>query len=217
MPGIEIWLSPLEVPDTVTSLRPQLPVNAPLNGLPACGEEGNQRLGTTSWSWGTATDFITVDVAPNYPNTGARGPGSEVTITTGKDTTPETPCGPPPAPPVTPDTARKSGLLGVTMPQGSTLTDSAPGHELWKVPGSVTDVSSTMSGQLPIGKNLGDRQWCRADPASGDSGPTWYWRTPAGDSITVDVNPTFDSSSSSVVVTGQTVQTSLAQDGCVGS
>jgi Protein of unknown function (DUF2510) len=80
-PGIEMWHVPLRIPDTVANLRPQLPINAPYDGLPWCAETIDPIGDITSWSWGTPQDLLLVEVGPFYPTIGVRGPDSQVTIT----------------------------------------------------------------------------------------------------------------------------------------
>ncbi len=217
VPGIEVWLVPTEAPETVTTLRAQLPVNQPVDGLAPCGEENNPKLESTQWTWSTGPNYLMVHIAPYYPKIGVRAPGSEVTIDRGTDDS-QPGCSGTPTPVNTPDSARQSALLGITMPQGSAPEVAIkPDYESWTVPGATPQVTATMGGLLPIGSSLGFRRWCREDPASGQDGPTWYWRTRAGDSATVDVMQTTDDNVSRVLVTQKVVQTTLAEDGCVGS
>jgi hypothetical protein len=81
VPGLETWHVPLRVPETVSNLRPQLPIDAPYDRLPWCAESIDLRGDTTRWSWGTAQDLLRIVVGPFYPTIGVRGPGSQVTIT----------------------------------------------------------------------------------------------------------------------------------------
>lgn len=81
VPGTEMWHVPLRVPDTVANLRPQLPINAPYDGLGWCAEILDLSGDTTRWSWGTAQDRLRIEVGPFYPQLGVRGAGSQVTIT----------------------------------------------------------------------------------------------------------------------------------------
>jgi hypothetical protein len=94
VPDIEIWHVPLEVPEAVAYLRPQLPINGSLNGVPWCEESTNSKTDLTTWSWASATEWIVVGVGRNYPKVGVRGPGSEVSITRSQDMEG---CGPPDA------------------------------------------------------------------------------------------------------------------------
>jgi hypothetical protein len=215
--GIEVWLVPTEAPETVTTLLAQLPVNQSVDGLAPCGEESNPKLESTQWTWSTGPNYLMVHVAPYYPKIGVRAPGSEVTIDRGTDDS-QPGCSGTPTPVNTPDSDRQSALLGITMPQGSAPEVAIkPDYESWTVPGTVSQVTNTMRGLLPIGSSLGFRRWCRGVPASGQDGPTWYWRTRAGDSVTVDIIQTTDDNVSRVLVTQKVVQTTLAEDGCVAS
>jgi hypothetical protein len=217
MPDTELWLIPTEAPDTVTTLSAELPVNEPVDGLAPCGEEQNPKLESTQWMWSTGPKYLMVHVAPYYPKTGVRAPGSEVTIDRGTDDS-QPGCSGTPTPVNTPDSARQSPLLGITMPQGSAPEVAIkPDYESWTVPGTIRQVTNTMRGLLPIGSSLGFRRWCREAPASGEDGPSWYWRTRAGESVTVDIMQTTYDDLSRVLVTQKVVQTTLAEDGCVAS
>jgi hypothetical protein len=217
VPGIEVWLVPTEAPDTVTTLSAELPVNQAVDGLAPCGEESNPKLESTTWSWSTGPGYLMVHVAPYYPKVGVRAPGSEVTINRGTDDS-QPGCSGTPTPVNTPDSARHSPLLGITMPQGSAPEVAIkPDYESWTVPGTIHQVTSIMRGLLPIGSTLGFRRWCRGDPASGEDGPSWYWRTRAGDSVTVDIMQTTQDDVTRVLVTQKVVQTTLTEDGCVAS
>jgi len=82
VPGLEMWHVPLRVPDTVAKLRAQLPIKSPYERLPWCAESTVLSADITRWSWGTAQDLLRIEVGPFYPTIGgARGPGSQVTIT----------------------------------------------------------------------------------------------------------------------------------------
>jgi hypothetical protein len=81
VPGIEMWHVPLRVPDTVANLRPQLPINAPYNGLPWRAESLLPTDDITRWSWDTAHDRLLIEVGPFYPAIGIRAAGTQVTIT----------------------------------------------------------------------------------------------------------------------------------------
>jgi hypothetical protein len=74
--------------------------------------------------------------------------------------------------------AHESGLLGVTMPEGATLTDSAEADfqrvETWSVPGSADQVVAAMRARLPIGATLQGYQWCNQS-AFGTRGVLWGW------------------------------------------
>jgi hypothetical protein len=84
-PGVEAWHVPLEVSDTVAYLRPQLPINGPLDAIPWCADDSSPKLTLTQWTWATNTQMIVVGVSPYYAKVGVRGPGSEVDITRGPD------------------------------------------------------------------------------------------------------------------------------------
>ncbi|OYN81694.1 hypothetical protein CG716_04855 [Mycolicibacterium sphagni] len=96
VPGIEIWHIPLDPAAAVDYLRPQLPTG-PYDGLPACPvdvthpQDGS--VGITSWIWENAAgDNVQISVDSfQPPGATSPGPGSEVTITKGREDTPE-PC-----------------------------------------------------------------------------------------------------------------------------
>lgn len=70
--GIEVWHSPLEKSSTVAELRPQLPINGPLDGVPWCADDSSRSL--TQWVWASNNEMIVVAVSP-------RGGSSAVSIT----------------------------------------------------------------------------------------------------------------------------------------
>lgn len=96
VPGIEIWHIPLEPAAAVDYLKGQLPAG-PYEGLPACPVDTTHpkdgSIGTTQWTWeNNSGSYITVSVSRFQPPwTDTPGPGSEVTITRGKDDPPD-PC-----------------------------------------------------------------------------------------------------------------------------
>jgi hypothetical protein len=80
-----MWHVPLRVPDTVSNLRPQLPMNAPYKGLPWCAESLLPTDDITRWSWRTAQDRLLIEVGPFYPAIGVRAASTQVTITRQRD------------------------------------------------------------------------------------------------------------------------------------
>ena len=69
----EWWSMPITYPDAVRHLRTQLPINAPLQGLPWCYEHVENNL--TLWTWATPQDMISVMVDGDVTK------GSDVSIT----------------------------------------------------------------------------------------------------------------------------------------
>ncbi len=56
-PGFEFWEVAGSRLDIVAQMRAELPISAPLNGMPWCGELNDA---ITSWAWGSAADTIGV-------------------------------------------------------------------------------------------------------------------------------------------------------------
>ena len=56
-PGFEFWEVSGSRLDIVAQMRSELPISAPLNGMPWCGELNDA---ITSWAWGSAADTIGV-------------------------------------------------------------------------------------------------------------------------------------------------------------
>jgi len=57
--GFEFWEVPGSHHDLVAQMRSELPVFAPLNGMPWCGERSDAM---TSWAWGSAAETIGVSL-----------------------------------------------------------------------------------------------------------------------------------------------------------
>jgi hypothetical protein len=96
IPGIEIWHVPLDIPAAVESIGSQVP-SGPYEGLPACPVDATHPKdgspGITTWAWeNSAGDYVTISVgAFRPPGVTTPGPGAEVMISRGRETTPE-PC-----------------------------------------------------------------------------------------------------------------------------
>jgi hypothetical protein len=95
IPGIEIWHVPLDPAAAVDYIRPQLPTG-PYEGLPACAVDVTQNkfdpAPITTWNWENAAgDYVQISVKTFWLKADTPGPGSEVTITRDRETTPE-PC-----------------------------------------------------------------------------------------------------------------------------
>jgi hypothetical protein len=95
IPGIEIWHIPLDPAAAVDYIRPQLPTG-PYEGLPACPVDVTHPTdgspGVTSWIWENAAgDNVQISVQTFWLKPDTPGPGSQVTITRDRESTPE-PC-----------------------------------------------------------------------------------------------------------------------------
>jgi hypothetical protein len=66
----EDWESGADFDQTVSALRPQLPIGDPLQGVPWCKEDFYQPTRMLSWVWGAApgTPWIDVEVDPEIGN-----------------------------------------------------------------------------------------------------------------------------------------------------
>ena len=96
VPGIEIWHIPLEPAAAIDYLKVQLPTG-PYEDLPACPVDTTHpkdgSIGITQWAWeNNSGSYITVSLTSFQPPwMDIPGPGSEVTITRGKEDPPD-PC-----------------------------------------------------------------------------------------------------------------------------
>jgi hypothetical protein len=84
---IEYWTVPLSVSDEIANLRPQLPINSPLDGLNYCGDDANIKDGDTHWTWSSGPQSIEVGVEAGSGNTTWGGSKPRVLVERSYDST----------------------------------------------------------------------------------------------------------------------------------
>ncbi len=71
--GQEVWLVTTPYDYTVQSLRQQLPIKQPYEGVPWCNQEINGKLGFTEWDWMDNKNIIQVHILRQPDDEGRYG------------------------------------------------------------------------------------------------------------------------------------------------
>jgi hypothetical protein len=79
----------------------------------------------------------------------------------------------------------RSDLVNVTLPQGSTLIESLPGIEAWRVPELHAQLARDIGSQLPIEAAYGDFRWCKSIVDLHAGLTKWLWGASPDDMIVI--------------------------------
>jgi uncharacterized protein YceK len=137
------------------SIRSQLPLSKPYDGLPWCNESvANTKTGGLEWTWDDGKNYIIVTVQDQ-----------KVNIARDADDPTWPGCAAP----------AHSALANVDMPTGSQLdTNSKPGLEVWTVLLTDAETVAWLQQRLPVYGDYQGLKWCQ-DAGIGEGYTEWQW------------------------------------------